>query len=376
MVWVFWIGIIMIGYTYVGYPILLSVLGWFRKRPVNKGECLPSVSIIIPNYNEEKRIAAKLDNTLRLDYPRELLEIIVTSDCSTDGSDEIVASYADRGVKSVRLQQRQGKHRAQGRALEIAEGEIIVFTDVNILLPEDSIKIIVGNFADPAVGCVSSMDKIMAEDDTVNTEGIYIRYDMFLRRRESAVGSTTGMSGSFYATRRSLCDNWLADMSNDFYMPLLAVMRGRRAILDINVVGNYRLVGTYREELIRKVRTIVHGLQVLFHFKKILNPLRYGVFAIQVISHKLCRWLVPFSLIAVLISNIFLLDRGLWYQLMLAGQVVIYMLALIGYCWPGGKNLILIRVAYYFVMVNLSIIIAWYKYLTGQMYTTWEPSKR
>jgi glycosyltransferase involved in cell wall biosynthesis len=375
-VWIFWISLAVISYTYFGYPLLLIILATLRRRPVRKGAYTPTLSIIIPNYNEKTKIAHKLDNTLDLDYPGELLEIIVASDCSTDGSDEIVAAYAERGVKAVRLAQRQGKHRAQGRALEVARGEIIVFTDVSIQLPEDTLQTIVANFADPAVQCVSSVDRTISEDNVVNTEGLYIRYDMFLRRYESLVGSATGMSGSCYAARRSLCDNWLAEMSNDFYMPLLAVLRGGRAVLDPQVIGYYRLVGTYREELARKVRTIVHGLQVLFHFTRLLNPGRYGLFSLQLISHKLLRWLVPFFLIAALGSNVVLIHHGLVYQLFFAVQVVLYLAAALGGCWPAGRKLWPLRIAYFFAMANLAILIAWYKYLSGQMYTTWEPSRR
>ena len=376
MVWVFWICVIMIVYTYFGYPLLLLALTQCYRKRVQTGEFTPTVSVIIPYYNEERRIGRKLENTLDLDYPHDRMELIAASDCSTDGSDDIVASYAARGVKLVRLDQRRGKHHAQGHALSVVHGDIIVFTDASILLPREAIRNIVRNFIDPVVGCVSSTDRVMAESQSVNTEGLYVRYDMFLRKRESLLGSTSGMSGSFYAARRELCDDWIPNMSNDFYLPLQSVMRGYRAILDPRAVGYYTLVGTHRQEFIRKVRTVVHGLQVMWRFRGILNPLRYGWYSVQVLSHKLLRWLVPLFMGGVLMSNMFLLTRGLVYQEALAIQSAFYAAAALGYVRPAWQRLFLVRVPYFLIVANLSIVVAWGKYLSGERYVVWEPSRR
>lgn len=376
MEWLFWICIAFIAYTYFGYPVALYVIASVRPRPVNRGDYTPRVTIIIPCYNEEKRIAEKLENTLRLDYPREQLQILVTSDASSDGSDDVVRSYAGQGVTLVRLEKRQGKHYAQGCALESADGEIVVFTDAAIKLAEDGIRRIVANFADPKIGCVSSVDRIIAEEGSTNTEGVYIRYDMLLRRLESLIGSVTGMSGSFYAARRALCANWIPNMSNDFYMPLRAVMAGLRAIVDPEVLGYYRLVRSYRAEFARKVRTMVHGLQVMMHFKHILNPFRYGLYAFETFSHKVCRWLVPFAMIGTIAANVALIDRGSFYLIFLIVQVLLYASAAVGYHYKGTRRFMLTRVSYFFVMVNASILVAWYRYILGEHYVSWEPSQR
>lgn len=281
---VFWAALALALYTYFGYPFLLYVMAKLHKLPVKRYRVTPSVSLIVPYYNEETRIEQKIDNCLELLYPRSSLEIIFASDCSTDRSDEIVRSYADRGIRHVRLEERKGKHYAQGAALEIASGEIIVFTDARIHLPPDAIEKIVCNFADPAVGCVSSVDKVQNEVGKPNSEGVYIRYDMLLRRLESQTGSTTGMSGAFYAARRSLCGDWIPYLSNDFYIPLRAVMARMRAIVDPEAVGYYNILASPRSEFSRKVRTIVHGIDVLFHFPRILNPFRYPCYSLKVIA--------------------------------------------------------------------------------------------
>jgi glycosyltransferase involved in cell wall biosynthesis len=374
--WIFWIGIYLIFYTYIGYMIFLWVMSLFFKNPIKSGDYLDSISIIIPAYNEERQIGKKLDNCLQLDYPGDLLEIIVVSDCSTDSTDEIVSSYADRGIRHIRLDERKGKHYAQHEALKIIKGEIVVFTDVSIMLSSDSLRLLMRDFNDPKVGCVSSVDDIESGEENPNAEGMYIRYDMLLRKLESVSGSSTGMSGSFYAARRTLCELWYPNMSNDFYMPLLAVMKGYRAIVDENVKGRYSIVKTYRAEFIRKVRTVVHGLQVLFAFGQILKPIHYGLYWYKIISHKMLRWLVPFLLIIIFISNAFLLSAGVVYQIFFAGQLLLYFLSIIGGIIPSARKFLPIRVAYFFVVVNLSILVAWFKYLSGEKYTRWEPSRR
>ncbi len=374
--WIFWIGIYLIFYTYIGYLGFLWVISHLFRTPVKSGDYLDSISIIIPVYNEESQIIKKVENCLQLDYPKDLLEIVVVSDCSTDSTDDIVKSYADRGIKHLRINERQGKHYAQQEALKLIKGEIVVFTDVSIMLPKDSLRLLMRDFNDPEVGCVSSVDEIEGTEENSNAEGLYIRYDMLLRKMESISGSSTGMSGSFYAARKSLCDVWYPNMSNDFYIPLVAVIKGYRAIVDENVKGRYSIVKTYRAEFIRKVRTIVHGLQVLFAFKQILKPGHYGLYWFKIISHKLFRWLVPFFLIAVFISNIFLLSSGVIYNIIYGCQLLLYLFSAIGGIFPDLRRFMPVRVAYFFVMVNLSILVAWFKYISGEKYVRWEPSKR
>ncbi|MBI5267433.1 MAG: glycosyltransferase family 2 protein [candidate division Zixibacteria bacterium] len=376
MAWVFWISLGLIVYTYLGYPLLLLILGWWRVRPIARGAIYPRVSLIIPVYNQESRIQRKLENTFALDYPADRLEIIVAFDGSTDRSYEIASKISDPRLRLLPLGKRRGKHYAQGEALDIATGEIVVLTDAGITLPPDSLKRMVSNFADPAVGCVSSVDKVIDDKGDVNAEGAYIRYDMFLRKAESAIGSSTGMSGSFYALRRDLTDPWIPDLSNDFYVPLLAVMRGYRAVLDDGAIGYYMVVASYGEEFTRKVRTIVHGIDVLICFSGILNPFRFGFYSLEVISHKLLRWLIPFLMLATLISNLFLLGNGIAYNIMLGGQAVLYLVAIVARIMPRLQEITIVRLVYFFVVVNLSILYAWYKRALGDRYILWEPSKR
>ncbi len=373
----FWASVGLILYTYAGYPVVLLLLRAFLRRPVNKQPHLPAVTLIIPFYNEERRVRTKLQNTLDLDYPQELLQIVVASDCSTDGTDELLRGYGEsHGIEMVRLAERQGKHFAQGQAREKAWGDIIVFSDASIVLPRGALREMMQNFNDPRVGCVTSQDAIIDDPDGTNREGLYIRYDMWLRRLESDLGSTTGLSGAFYATRRELTLDWAPEMSNDFYIPLRAVKQDLRAIIDPKVMCSYKLVRSFREEFQRKVRTIVHGLQVLFHHLALLNPFAYGLYAVQLVSHKLCRWLVPVFLAVAYLTNIYLIPFDPLYGWLFIAQTAFYLIASLGFLFPGWHRVNIVRIVYFFAIANLAIAVAWFKYVTGERYTSWEPSKR
>ena len=197
---------------------------------------LPSVSYIITAYNEEKRIKEKIENSLGQDYPKEKLEIIVASDCSSDGTDEIVRSFEENGIKLVRAPERKGKENAQKHAVDAANGEILVFSDVATVLKPDGISNIVRNFSDPAIGCVSSEDKFVDKDGNVSGEGAYVKYEMFLRKLESKVNTLVGLSGSFFAARRQVCENWATDLQSDFNTLLNSVKLGLRGISDPNSI--------------------------------------------------------------------------------------------------------------------------------------------
>jgi cellulose synthase/poly-beta-1,6-N-acetylglucosamine synthase-like glycosyltransferase len=290
---VFWCSVALILYAYLGYPSALWALSIFRNRPVKRERMTPRVSFIIAAHNEGRRIREKIENTLSQDYPAENLEIIVASDCSTDSTDEIVGSYAGR-VRLIRAPERRGKEGAQQLAVEAASGEILVFSDVATALAPDGISRIVRNFADPTVGCVSSIDRFIDPDRRISGEGVYLRYDMFVRTLESRVNGLVGLSGSFFAARREVGRNWAADLQSDFNTVLNAVEMGLRGVLDPECAGYYTNIVDGRREFQRKVRTFVRGIAVLVKNARMLNPLRYGLFSWQLLSHKLCRWLVPF----------------------------------------------------------------------------------
>src|SRR5688500_2007693 len=305
---IFWSSVCLVLYAYAGYPCALMAISLIRTRPVLRAAMTPHVTFIITAHNEQARIAEKLANTLALNYPQDRLEVIVASDCSTDGTDAIVRACGDR-IQLVRAPVRRGKEAAQQLAIEAASGEILIFSDVATALAPDAVSTIVMNFADPTVGCVSSIDKFVNADGETSGEGAYVRYEMLLRQLESKVNTLVGLSGSFFAARRDICGHWATDRQSDFSTLLSAIEHGRRGVLDVRCPGYYRNIADDRRELDRKIRTVVRGLCVLRASLRMLNPIRYGLFAWQLASHKLCRWIVPFAMVGAYVSYL-LLDAG------------------------------------------------------------------
>lgn len=373
----FWSATILIIYAYWGYPLLLYVLSKVRTRQVRKAAISPTVTLIITAYNEEARIVEKLDNTVKLTYPRDRLEIIVASDCSSDRTDALVKGYASQGVTLIRSPQRKGKEAAQRLAVQASTGEILIFSDVATILPENAIINIVKSFADPTVGCVSSEDRYVSAEGVLSGEGAYVRYEMWLRSLESRVNSLVGLSGSFFAARSSVCKaGWSDDLQSDFNTVLNSMRMNLRGVADPESVGYYKSIKDEKKEFERKVRTVLRGISVFMRSLALINPLRYPLFAWQLISHKLCRWLVPFAMIAAFLCSAVLAWSYPFYRFLFALQVAFYIVAASGLiCQPLTKNA-LIKIPSFFVMVNASILQAWWRYLGGERLVAWEPSRR
>jgi glycosyltransferase involved in cell wall biosynthesis len=373
----FWMSLGLILYAYFGYPILLAILACFRTREVLKKDITPFVTFIITAYNEESRIKEKLNNTCQIIYPVGRLEVIVASDCSSDRTDEIVLSYGGNGIRLVRAPVRKGKEAAQKLAVQAAQGEILVFSDVATILPSNAIATMVRNFGDPSVGCVSSIDRFIEKDGTISGEGAYLRYEMWLRSLESQAYSLVGLSGSFFAARRELCREWMEDLQSDFNTLLNCIKQGKRGVLDSCSIGYYANIKDERKEFERKTRTVLRGIAVLANNIAMLNPFRYGIFAWELFSHKLCRWLVPFALCIALATNVMLVHRGLTYVVILILQGGVYCSAIawlaLGQRTRAWKFL---QIPSFFVIANASILLAWFRYMKGDRITLWSPSSR
>jgi glycosyltransferase involved in cell wall biosynthesis len=362
-------------YTLAGYPVLLGAVSLYRNRPHSRAAISPTVSIIIAAHNEAAIISRKILNCLELAYPQDKYEILVASDGSDDGTADIVRSFADRGVKLIEIPERRGKQYAQMQARDASRGEILLFTDAGVEFEPESLQKMVSNFADPLVGCVSSEDEIIKKKSWVG-EQLYVQFEMRMRQFESRIGSLVTASGSFFAARRSVCDVWHTDQTSDFFVVLNAVTLGMRAVVDPESIGRYGLVHSERAELQRKIRTIVNGLAVFFDHVQLLNPVRYGFFSWQLISHKLFRWLTPFAILLLLISNLFLWTDSSFYRLCLILQGAIYaagMLALGADRFSGWKP---IKFAGYFLLGNAATLMAWFYFLSGEKFVSWQPTQR
>ncbi len=274
------------------------------------------------------------------------------------------------------MHERKGKEYAQQQALTFANGEVVIFSDVSTVLQANAVRSIVSNFADPTVGCVSSVDRFIDPDGTVSGEGAYVRYEMALRGLESRVNTLVGLSGSFFAVRREVCTNWVPYLQSDFNTLLNAVRLGLRGVSDPQSIGYYKNITDEEREYERKVRTVLRGISVFMHSIVLINPARYGLFAWQLVSHKLCRWLVPQAMILLLVSNGMLLEESWLYQSAFVCQVVFYATALAGLVYRQVLWPTMVKLPSFFVLVNLSILTAWVRYLRGQRVVFWEPSKR
>ncbi len=375
MIILFCLSILLVAYAYLGYPLVLWALTKIRGRDVRKSEIFPSVSIIIAARNEADKIRQKIENTLTLNYRPGLVEVIVASDASDDETDNIVQEYGARGVQLVRATQRGGKEYAQGLAVMEANGEILVFTDVATILEQDAIRRLVENFADPTVGAVSTEDVLVDSAGAPTAEGLYVNYEMWVRRLESRFHSLVGLSGSCFAIRRKLCSEWSSILASDFMGALRSARGGYRAVVDPSVRGRFPAVVSTQVEVPRKVRTFLRGITVVMSNVDMLNPIRYGRFAFQLVSHKLLRFVAPFLLLTILATSWILMDE-LLFRLLFWTQVGFYALGMVGGLVPLLQRNRIIRVAYYFTMVQWAMFLAWAKYTRGQQQVAWEPSKR
>jgi len=372
----FYIFLLCCAYSYFIYPFFLKLLPVRKLAPTIVDAPLPSLSLIITAHNEAGRIREKLDNTLLIDYPAELLEIIVASDFSTDETDAIVESYAERGIRLVRADQRKGKEYAQLCAIRVSKGEILVFSDVATKIPADALRLLAHRFADPAIGALSSEDQFVSNNGSIVGEGAYVKYEMWLRRLESDRAGLVGLSGSFFAARSAVCEQWDINAPSDFNTALNSAKHGLVAITCPDVVGIYKDVKDPSLEYNRKIRTVIRGITAIMRHPEVLNPFTMGQFAFQVWSHKMMRWGVPWFMAIFLLLTILLQGQGVIYTLALFAQLVFYTLALLGWLSAGLRENILIKIIFFFVQTNLALAHATVLFVSGKRMTVWTPSKR
>ena len=373
---VFWLSVVALFYTYAGYPVLLALVSALKPRKVRRGEFEPTVTIIIAAYNEERDLAAKLENTLALDYPRELLEIIVASDCSSDGTDEIAREFAGRGVKLLRQSMRLGKTAAQNAAVEQAHGEILLFSDATSLYQPDAVRAIMPSFADATVGCVAGRLEYVDGSNSRVGRGArsYWSYETFLKRHESRVGSLIGASGCLYAVRRSAYVPLYHEACSDFIIATKMVEQGLRAVYEPNAVCTEQTNRQSDKELKMRVRIIAQTFTDLWRHRALLNPVRGGFYGVQLLSHKVMRYLVPFFLMGLFVSSAVLAPASLFFRLMFAAQIACYACPALAWMLDRvGIRSRLLAFPQYFMLANLASLIGCYKFLRGQRYASWEP---
>jgi biofilm PGA synthesis N-glycosyltransferase PgaC len=368
MKWVFWVSAMVIAYAYVGYPLLLWVRSWWSPRPVMRGAATPAVSAVMVVRNEEAVIGQKLRNLLTLDYPPEPLEVVIVSDGSTDGTVAVVSEFQknDARVRMIIKPESRGKAAGLNDAIAAARGDVLLFTDARQPIEPNALRLLIENFSDPEVGAASGelMLGDPASGETGRGMGLYWRIEKKIRELESASGSVAGATGAIYCARRELLDPLPeGTILDDVLLPMQVVRRGSRVIFDSRArAWDSPDLGSSRE-FARKVRTLTGNYQLLQLAPWLLgsgNAIRF-----EFISHKLSRLVVPFALVALLVSSLFL--TAPFYRAALFAQLAFYGLSLIAL---GGMKIgPLSRIAdpaRTFVVLNSAALVAFVNFVTGR----------
>ena len=373
--------LIIAAYAYVLYPSILWVVARLGRptaaaKPIDEW---PTLTLTVPVYNAVKTIRRTLTTLLEVDYPKDRLQLLVLSDASDDGTDDVVREFSAAGVELLRAPSRQGKTAAENAAITVARGEIIVNVDATISIPGPSLKHLVRVFGDPSIGVASGRDVSVGAGDGSATKGesSYTSYEMWLRDLETRAGCIVGASGCFYGIRRSIRGKPLPPgLSWDFASTLVARQQGYRSVSVPEAVCFVPRAVDVRIELRRKSRTMARGLSTLFHFGDLMNPLRYGSFALMLVSHKLLRWvpflLAPVAVVALAVlaphSDAASLVLGITGLGLLVGAAAIV--------HRGGISFKPAALAGFIVAASAAGFLAWIDAIRGTRLATWEPTTR
>lgn len=372
---IFWICATIIGYVYVGYPVLLAAGFLGRKTSVLRGSRLPTVSIIIPAHNEAANIEKKLRNTADLLYPAHLREVLVGSDGSTDGTAELVRKHGS--VQLFESACQIGKSSIQNELVRRSTGDVLVFTDCDCFLDPDAVNRLLSDFTDDSVGLVTARPWYVnaGENKVTENEGLYLRYESWIRNEESARGVLAVASGSLFALRRSLWAPIPPNQGDDFFLPLHVALSGRRSILETSAIVRTELSQSRLRLLVAMKRRIISkDLLALVSRLSVLNPFRTGRVAIGLLSHKLLRWLAPYFFLGLFISNIFL--EGSYARAFLLLQAAFYAMAILGSRVRSRRIPSIWLIPTSFCAVNYAAALAIVQTLSGTTIGKWQPDRQ
>ena len=381
---IFWLSVFLVLYIYLGYPLLIKFFSVFasktnKKISASDAEKLPSVSILIAAYNEEKDIKQTLLNKIALDYPEDKLEILVVSDESTDATDEIVEGIAQQSNISIRLFRqipRKGKTSGLNIIVPEAKGEIIIFSDANSIYGADALLKLVSNFSDEMVGYVTGKMVYTNPDGSIVGDGCssYMKYENWMREVETKLGSIVGVDGGIDAMRKTLYESLRADQLPDFVQPLKVVEKGYRVVYESEALLKEDALSNASSEYVMRVRVTLRALWALKDMNFLFNPFRYGMFSFQLFSHKLLRYLAFVPIISAFALNVLLCDVTYLYSALMVAQVVFYMLALRGKSYQNKKrNPVYFALPYYFTLLNVACMHAFWRFIKGEKQVIWKP---
>lgn len=376
---VFWGSAALVVYTYFGYPLLVYLVSLFRMRPVRSDSYSPRVSFIIPAYNEAAVVEQKLRNTLGLTYPADRLEVVVASDGSTDATNEIVRRFQSQGVELIDYHPRQGKNGLLNHVIPQTHGEIVVISDANIDLAPDALSTLMAPLADPNVGGAWGNKIYYNRSASTAGEGeaLYLRYEKFLKSRESRIGSIVAGECSCLAFRRDLFRTLPLDVPDDFALSTNVVWAGKR-MLYVDAALSYEDTSpTDRDEFRRKTRIIERGIRGFFRVLPLANPFQTGFYSVSLITRQFLRRVVAIFFVLMGIALPFLTPQGGIYQIAFLAMVLLLLLALSGAIARGRlRGAPLFYIPFFFVMVNVAALIGMGRCVLGYRSISWQPTAR
>jgi cellulose synthase/poly-beta-1,6-N-acetylglucosamine synthase-like glycosyltransferase len=377
----FWGAVAVLAYTYAGFPLLVLARAAVRPRPYRTGDVRPPVSVLIAAHNEATAIGPKLESVLAAAYPGGRREVIVASDGSDDGTEEVVRRYEDRGVRLVALP-RVGKAAALNRAIAVATGEVLVFTDANSALEPDAVTALVRPFADPTVGGVAGDQRYRRRGDEAAVTGGERRYwdfDRLLKVAESRAGNAISATGALYAVRRELVGEVPEGVTDDFATSTGVIAAGARLVFAPDAVAWEPVAASGEVEFGRKVRVMTRGLRGVLVRRELLDVRRHGFYAVQLASHKVLRRLMVVPLAVLAVASPALWRRGRLYRLATVGQVLFYGAGAAGLlAGSSGRRRArgrLLAIPAFFCLVNAASVKACWNLVTGRRIDRWEPQR-
>lgn len=382
---IFYLSIFIVFYTYIGYGILLYLLVrikriFYPQKKENDINYEPEVTILIAAYNEKENVVSKVENTRSLNYPKEKIKHIWVTDGSNDGTPQMLAAYPD--VEVLHLDERRGKIAAMNRAMKYVNTPVVIFSDANTMLGEESVRVIARLFSDPKTGCVSGEKRIrvLNEDAAAGAgEGIYWRYESTLKKWDAELYSAVGAAGELFAIRTELFNEVESDtLLDDFIISLRVAMRCFKIDYNPEAYAIESPSENIKEELKRKIRIAAGGIQSVVRLYPLLNIFRYGVLSFQYISHRVLRWtLAPLLLPLIFILNGLLASGSLFYGTIFAAQIIFYLMALLGWFLQSRKIKVkILFVPYYFLVMNYAVYRGFFRYIGKKQSVNWERAKR
>lgn len=373
----FWFSVGLLVYTYLGYPLLLAAFAASRPKPKEPPPYFPKVSVLIAAHNEEETLARTIRNMLSLDYPEDKLELIVASDASTDGTDSILQSIRDPRVRWLRLPTQGGKTQAQNQTVRLSKGDVIVFSDATTVYDRQAIRLLVRHYADPKVGGVSGryeyLDPDVSRPAVVGT-AVFWRYENLLKLLQSRAGTMTGSSGCIYSVRRSLYTPLPPQSCSDLVEPLMLVRKGYRIVFESRALAFETSCRTISDEFRMRVRVAAHGIDSILENQDLLNVFRHGWVSLQLISHKVLRWMTPLFLLNAWVMSALLATRP-GFKAVFIAQTLFYAGSMLLAWAPRRGRWRILGIPFQLCALHAAVLVGVSELISGKVYTIWRPAR-